>query len=107
MDSNDSQSTLRSQRPEDLSRTEKGVNPRNEGELDGMKELGDDQQQRSQADAEKKLGTTPSGPPSTAAADPPPDGGLTAWLQVLGSWMMIFNTWGTPSPPWFSFPSST
>ncbi|KAF2162590.1 hypothetical protein M409DRAFT_69147 [Zasmidium cellare ATCC 36951] len=23
-----------------------------------------------------------------------PDGGLQAWLQVLGSWMMIFNTWG-------------
>jgi hypothetical protein len=24
----------------------------------------------------------------------PPDGGLKAWLQVLGSWMLFFNTWG-------------
>lgn len=29
-------------------------------------------------------------PPSNAA----PNGGLKAWLQVLGSWMLIFNTWG-------------
>ncbi|KAJ5092761.1 hypothetical protein N7456_008622, partial [Penicillium angulare] len=26
--------------------------------------------------------------------EPPPDGGWKAWLQVLGSWMLIFNTWG-------------
>ncbi|KAJ5727398.1 hypothetical protein N7493_005218 [Penicillium malachiteum] len=26
--------------------------------------------------------------------DPPPDGGWQAWLQVLGSWILIFNTWG-------------
>ncbi|CAI6237683.1 unnamed protein product [Periconia digitata] len=25
---------------------------------------------------------------------PPPDGGTQAWLQVLGSWMLFFNTWG-------------
>ncbi|KAI5862042.1 putative MFS monocarboxylate transporter [Durotheca rogersii] len=25
----------------------------------------------------------------------PPDGGLTAWLQVLGSYSLYFNTWGT------------
>ncbi|KAH8680624.1 major facilitator superfamily domain-containing protein [Xylariales sp. PMI_506] len=24
----------------------------------------------------------------------PPDGGLTAWLQVVGSWCLYFNTWG-------------
>ena len=24
----------------------------------------------------------------------PPDGGLTAWLQVLGSYFLFFNTWG-------------
>ena len=23
-----------------------------------------------------------------------PDGGLVAWLQVLGSFMIFFNTWG-------------
>lgn len=26
--------------------------------------------------------------------DVPPDGGLVAWLQVLASWMIFFNTWG-------------
>jgi MFS family permease len=25
---------------------------------------------------------------------PPPNGGTKAWLQVLGSWMLFFNTWG-------------
>lgn len=24
---------------------------------------------------------------------PPPNGGLTAWLQVLGCFMLYFNTW--------------
>ena len=24
----------------------------------------------------------------------PPDGGWDAWLQVLCSWMLVFNTWG-------------
>lgn len=26
-----------------------------------------------------------------------PDGGTTAWLQVLGAFFMYFNTWGKPS----------
>lgn len=30
----------------------------------------------------------PAGPP------PPPDGGLTAWLQDAGAFMIFFNTWG-------------
>lgn len=30
----------------------------------------------------------PGGPP------PPPDGGLQAWLHVLGGFMLFFNTWG-------------
>jgi hypothetical protein len=25
---------------------------------------------------------------------PVPNGGLTAWLQVLGAWILFFNTWG-------------
>ncbi|MCJ1333130.1 hypothetical protein MMC10_009824 [Thelotrema lepadinum] len=29
-----------------------------------------------------------------AGPGPPPNGGLTAWLQVLGSFMLFFNTWG-------------
>ena len=31
---------------------------------------------------------TPTAPP------PPPDGGITAWLQVVGAFMIFFNTWG-------------
>jgi hypothetical protein len=33
------------------------------------------------------------GPPSLPGG-PPPDGGLQAWLQVIGGFMLFFNTWG-------------
>ncbi|RTE82241.1 hypothetical protein BHE90_003237 [Fusarium euwallaceae] len=29
-----------------------------------------------------------------AVLNPPPNGGLKAWLNVLGSFMLSFNTWG-------------
>ena len=29
----------------------------------------------------------------TSPADTIPDGGLTAWLQVLGSFFLFFNSW--------------
>jgi hypothetical protein len=29
----------------------------------------------------------------SSAEDPPPDGGLQAWLQVLGSFFLFFNSW--------------
>lgn len=29
-----------------------------------------------------------------AGPSPPPNGGMVAWLQVLGGWMLFFNTWG-------------
>jgi hypothetical protein len=32
----------------------------------------------------------PAGPPG----GPPPNGGLKAWLQVLGGFFLFFNTWG-------------
>ncbi|EME85210.1 uncharacterized protein MYCFIDRAFT_65738 [Pseudocercospora fijiensis CIRAD86] len=32
--------------------------------------------------------------PVVAAANPPPNGGLRAWLQVLGAFILFFNTWG-------------
>ncbi|GJC86374.1 aspyridones efflux protein apdF [Colletotrichum liriopes] len=32
-----------------------------------------------------------------AAASPIPDGGLQAWLQVLGSWVIMLETWGLVS----------
>lgn len=64
-------------------------------ESDSMKELGKKQVHEPIVDAEKSSDIVPVTHPAIAAS-PPPDGGLTAWLQVLGSWMMIFNTWGTP-----------
>lgn len=33
--------------------------------------------------------------PSSSFSPTPPNGGTKAWLQVLGSWAMVFNTWGT------------
>ncbi|TKA76765.1 hypothetical protein B0A55_03651 [Friedmanniomyces simplex] len=42
-----------------------------------------------EAEAQPK-GPPPGGPPG----GPPPNGGLQAWLQVLGSWCLFFNTWG-------------
>ncbi|WYZ41985.1 hypothetical protein EsH8_V_000880 [Colletotrichum jinshuiense] len=34
---------------------------------------------------------------NTTAASPVPDGGLQAWLQVLGSWVIMLETWGLVS----------
>ncbi|ERF73598.1 hypothetical protein EPUS_00851 [Endocarpon pusillum Z07020] len=31
----------------------------------------------------------------TPAQEPPPNGGFNAWLQVLGSFFLFFNSWGT------------
>ncbi len=31
--------------------------------------------------------------PTPAPVSPIPNGGLTAWLQVLGSFMLFFNSW--------------
>ena len=31
---------------------------------------------------------------ATKTPSPVPDGGLTAWLQVVGGFMLFFNTWG-------------
>ncbi|KAI4863963.1 MFS general substrate transporter [Hypoxylon rubiginosum] len=33
-------------------------------------------------------------PPRTGGPPPPPNGGLVAWLHVLGGFMLFFNTWG-------------
>jgi MFS family permease len=32
--------------------------------------------------------------PTAVPADPPPNGGLSAWLHVGGGFMLFFNTWG-------------
>jgi MFS family permease len=38
----------------------------------------------------RDVANLPPGPPG----GPPPDGGLIAWLQVLGGYFLFFNTWG-------------
>ena len=43
---------------------------------------------RGEKDVETIPQTKPPSPP------PPPNGGLQAWLQVMGGFMLFFNTWG-------------
>lgn len=42
----------------------------------------------------EKADAAPAPPPQNAGPSPPPNGGLAAWLQVLGGFMLFFNTWG-------------
>lgn len=37
---------------------------------------------------------TPHSGSQPSEADQPPDGGLRAWLQVVGSWVILVDTWG-------------
>ncbi|KAK7975611.1 NAD(P)-binding protein [Apiospora arundinis] len=48
------------------------------------------QQQTSKPDVE----SAPSAPPAQTGPPPAPNGGITAWLQVLGVFMIFFNSWG-------------
>lgn len=46
----------------------------------------------------EKLADAEAGPPAQKPAGgppggPPPNGGTTAWLQVLGGFFLFFNTW--------------
>ncbi|KAI0469980.1 major facilitator superfamily domain-containing protein [Xylariaceae sp. FL0804] len=43
---------------------------------------------------EQQLVANEAAKPPAADPNAPPDGGLTAWLQVLGGFMIFFNTWG-------------
>ncbi|KAL2859228.1 major facilitator superfamily domain-containing protein [Aspergillus pseudodeflectus] len=45
-----------------------------------------------QQDAEEP--STGSAPKPATGPSPPPNGGLDAWLHVLGGFMLFFNTWG-------------
>ncbi|KAL1588109.1 hypothetical protein WHR41_03315 [Cladosporium halotolerans] len=44
--------------------------------------------------AEAEAGLSQPKPPAGPPGGPPPNGGLTAWLQVLGGFFLFFNTWG-------------
>lgn len=46
---------------------------------------------KSDMDAEVPLDKPKADQP---APTPPPNGGLAAWLQVLGAFFLLFNTWG-------------
>lgn len=45
-------------------------------------------------DVSEEKADAPPAPPPNAGPGPVPNGGLVAWSQVLGSWMLFFNTWG-------------
>lgn len=41
----------------------------------------------------EELEEPPQGAEKFEDQGPPPNGGLTAWLQVLGSFFLFFNSW--------------
>lgn len=44
--------------------------------------------------------------PAQASPPPPPNGGLTAWLQVVGAHFLFFNSWFVLSPHKITFCSN-
>lgn len=42
----------------------------------------------------KKQPASEPAPPAASSIGPPPNGGLLAWLHVLGAFALFFNTWG-------------
>ena len=53
-------------------------------------------------DAEANIDNAPASDDTQGPDDddpgPPPDGGAMAWLQVLGSFFLFFNSWCARSP---------
>lgn len=45
--------------------------------------------QPSDTEGEKEVSSAPPVP----SVPPPPNGGLKAWLQVAGSFLLVLNTW--------------
>lgn len=81
-----------------LSTIDKEASPHRDT-IDDVEDGGSQQQQHQQIAPDD----TNNGSEAAPAADPPkgppgppfsvPDGGLWAWLQVLGGFMLFFNTW--------------
>ncbi|KAH8690475.1 putative MFS monocarboxylate transporter [Talaromyces proteolyticus] len=44
--------------------------------------------------AEGQVGKEETAQPAPAGPPPPPNGGIKAWLQVLGGFLFVLNTWG-------------
>jgi hypothetical protein len=53
-----------------------------------------DQPVEAAADAEAEVEPAKPAAPPGPPGGPPPNGGLQAWVQVAGSWVLFFNTWG-------------
>jgi hypothetical protein len=58
---------------------------------DEEKSIGEESDTRRPQSPEEVAPAVPKAPPSPG---PVPNGGLQAWLQVLGAWILFFNTWG-------------
>lgn len=58
-------------------------------------ELGQEKMLPSPSDTSPERGSLDTAKEASAspAPDPVPNGGLTAWLQVLGSFFLFFNSW--------------
>jgi hypothetical protein len=50
-------------------------------------------QEKSNNHLDDDSSTTPAKPMPTASGFDIPDGGLTAWLQVIGAFFLMFNSW--------------
>ena len=56
--------------------------------------LTDEERPKSEPDSSSSPPQGATTPKQASPSDPIPDGGLLAWLQVLGSFFLLFNTWG-------------
>jgi MFS family permease len=64
---------------------------------DERKEDGSDIENQAAEEIEKEPPSQPSNPPQSGPPNPHgaiPNGGLQAWLHVVGGFMLFFNTWG-------------
>ncbi|UKZ78360.1 hypothetical protein TrVFT333_006097 [Trichoderma virens FT-333] len=60
--------------------------------LEGTAEI--EMKQGSPLDSSSPDESPPTPPPATTPSSPVPDGGLNAWLQVLGGWVVLAASWG-------------
>lgn len=44
-------------------------------------------------EAERQVGKEGTVQPAPAGPPPPPNGGTVAWLQVVGGFLFVLNTW--------------
>jgi hypothetical protein len=58
--------------------------------------ISDSNNEKPTTTAQAEPAKPPGGPPGMPGG-PPPNGGTTAWLQVLGGFFLFFNTWGKKS----------